>query len=99
MSATQERRDGWREFVGRSAPALGMALLLIVSGIWSGTIRHDPAEAFLAHWGYDFDALRAGRFSTLVTMTLFPTAHSDWLSMFLQVTALVALVGWFAGAW
>jgi hypothetical protein len=76
-----------------------MAAVLTAGGVWSGTIRHDPAPAFLARWGYDLDALRAGRFHTLVTMTFFPTAHSDWFSMLLQVTALVALLGWIVGPW
>ena len=85
--------------VVRTPPALGMALLLVIGGIWSGTIRHDPSPAFLARWGYDLDALRAGRVHTLLTMTIFPTAHSDWLPMLLQAVALVALIGWFAGPW
>lgn len=76
-----------------------MAIALTVGGIWSGTIRHDPSSAFLANWGYDLNALCAGRLHTLVTMTLFPTAHSDWLSMLVQVTALVAILGWIAGPW
>ncbi|MGI8856956.1 MAG: hypothetical protein ACR2JW_14510 [Thermomicrobiales bacterium] len=83
----------------RLLPALGMALVLLLGGVWSGTIRHDPSPAFLARWGYDLDALRGGRIHTLVTMTLFPTAHDDWLPMLLQTVALVALAGWFAGAW
>ncbi len=83
----------------RLAPAVGMAVALIAGGIWSGTIRHDPAPAFLAHWGYDLDILRAGRWYTLVTMTLFPTAHSDWLPMLGQTVLLVALAGWCAGPW
>jgi hypothetical protein len=43
--------------------------------------------------------LWSGRLFTLFTMTIFPTAHSDWLPMLLQVVALVALIGWFAGPW
>jgi hypothetical protein len=76
-----------------------MAAALIAGGVWSGTIRRDPTPDFLARWGYDLDALRAGRVHTLVTMTLFPTARSDWLPMLVQVTALVALLGWVAGPW
>jgi hypothetical protein len=83
----------------RALPALGMTALLVIGGMWSGTIRHDPSPAFLARWGYDLDALRAGRIDTLFTMTLFPTAHSDWLPMLLQSIILVALMGWFAGPW
>lgn len=67
--------------------------------LWSGTTRHDPVPTFLAHWGYDLDMLRAGRWYTLVTMTLFPTAHSDWLPMLTQTVLLVALAGWCAGPW
>lgn len=94
------RRVSLPEQLGtRLLPALGMAVLLIGGGIGSGTIRHDPSPAFLARWGYDLDALRAGRLHTLFTMTLFPTAHSDWLPMLLQTVVLVALIGWFAGAW
>lgn len=85
--------------VARALPALGIALLLIIGGVWSGTIRHDPSPAFLARWGYDLDALRTGHVHTLFTMTIFPTAHSDWLPMLVQVVALVALIGWFAGVW
>lgn len=80
-------------------PALGMAVALVAGGFWSGTIHRDPSPAFLARWGYDLDALRAGRVRTLVTMTLFPTVHSDWLPMLLQTVLLVALVGRVAGAW
>jgi hypothetical protein len=83
----------------RLLPALGMALAFLLGGIWSGTAWQDPSPAFLARWGYDLDALRGGRLYTLVTMTLFPTAHDDWLSMLLQTVALVALAGWLAGAW
>lgn len=85
--------------VARLLPALGMAAALVVGGVWSGTIRHDPSPAFLARWGYDLDALRAGRLHTLVTMALFPTAHDDWLPMLLQTVLLVALIGRLAGAW
>ncbi len=83
----------------RCLPALAMAAVLVIGGVWSGTVRHDPLPAFLARWGYDLSALRAGRLFTLVTMALFPTSHSDWLPMLLQTTALVALAGWFAGRW
>lgn len=83
----------------RLLPALGMAVALVAGGVWSGTIRHDPSLAFLARWGYDLDALRAGRIQTLVTMALFPTAHDDWLPMLLQTILLLALIGGFAGAW
>lgn len=83
----------------RLLPALGMAAALVAGGIWSGAIWHDPSPAFLARWGYDVGALRAGRLSTLVTMTLFPTAHSDWLPALLQTVVLVACIGWFAGPW
>jgi hypothetical protein len=76
-----------------------MAAVLVAGGIWSGTIRHDPSPAFLARWGYDLDILRAGRVHTLITLVLFPTARSDWLPMLLQVTLLVALLGWIAGPW
>jgi hypothetical protein len=75
-----------------------MAAALIAGGVWSGTIRHDPSPAFLARWGYDLAMLRAGRLDTLVTMTLFPTAHADWLPMLVQTVLLVALVGWCAGS-
>lgn len=85
--------------VARLLPAFGMAIALIAGGVWSGAIRHDPSPAFLARWGYDLDALRIGRLDTLVTMALFPTASGDWLPMMLQTVTLVALIGWYAGAW
>jgi len=91
------RAPGWAAF--RFAPAAGMAALLIIGGVWSGAIRHDPSPTFLARWGYDLAMLRAGRLHTLVTMTLFPTTHSDWLPMLIQTVLLVALAGWCAGAW
>lgn len=88
-----------RSLMLRCVPALGMAALLVGGGVWSGTIRRDPSPAFLARWGYDLDTVRAGRVHTLFTMTLFPTAHGDWLPMLLQVTALTAVVGILAGPW
>ncbi|MHB8647265.1 MAG: hypothetical protein ACYDAR_15870 [Thermomicrobiales bacterium] len=94
ISASTPGRAGLR-FV----PAAGMAATLLAGGAWSGTIQRDPSPAFLDRWGYDFAMLRAGRLYTLVTMTLFPTAHSDWLPMLLQTVLLVALAGWCAGAW
>jgi len=83
----------------RLVPAAGLAALFLAGGVWSGTIRHDPSPAFLARWGYDLDMLRSGRWYTLLTMTFFPTAHSDWLPMLLQTVLLVALAGWCAGPW
>jgi hypothetical protein len=103
MTTAQPTTREWMATAARCAirliPAVVMAALLVLGGIWSGAIRHDPSPAFLARWGYDLDALRAGRIHTLLTMAIFPTARSDWLPMLAQTTALIALVGWFAGVW